>query len=377
MPFDPVEYQSDSNPNKKENPMTTRRFFILTALGLLLVCSLLGCSREAQEERNATSTGGISISGAGATFPAPLYRKWITEYRKIHQSCNISYDAVGSGEGTKRFMAESVDFGASDSAMNDAQMAKVTRGVQLVPATAGAIVLAYNIPDLQGKLRLSRKAYTDIFLGEIRFWNDPRIKADNPGLDLPDLSIVTVVRSDSSGTTWAFTNHLSTISSRWRDAGPGTGKEIDFPGNAMFSRGNGGVATKIKYSWGSIGYVEYGYAKRAGLSMALIENKAGKFIEPGDTGPTQTLSNTHSEMPENLRLFLPDPEGETSYPIVTYSWILLYKTYGEREKWEQLKDFVLWGLTKGQTFGPEFGYAVLPEEVAASARKAVNAIQVL
>ena len=240
-------------------------------------------------------------------------------------------------------MAGSIDFGASDSAMSDEKIAKVQQGVQLVPATAGSIVLAYNIPDLKGKLRLNRKVYTDIFLGKIRFWNDPLIKADNPGLNLPELNIVTVVRSDSSGTTWAFTNHLSTISAQWRESGPGTGKEIDFPGNAMFGRGNGGVATKIKYSWGSIGYVEYGYAKRAGLPMALIENRSGKFIEPSDKSPTDTLANTHKRMPENLRLFLPDPEGDTSYPIVTYSWLLLYKHYDDSRKLGKTQGFCFMG----------------------------------
>ncbi len=338
---------------------------------LTILLALSGCrgNQETQSGNNA-----IHISGAGSTFAAPLYNKWIEVYTKNHADVSISYDAVGSGEGSKRFIAGTVDFGASDSAMTDEKMAEVSGGVQLVPATAGAIVLAYNIPDLNGKLKLSRKVYVDIFLGRIRFWDDPHIKKDNPELKLPSLNIVTVVRSDSSGTTWAFTNHLSSISKEWRENGPRVGKEIDFPGNAMFGSGNGGVATKIKHSWGSIGYVEYGFAKRAALSMALLENKAGNFVEPNESSPTETLANTASTMPANLRLFLPDPDGKTSYPIVTYSWLLLNKRYDDKKQTTKLKEFISWGLTEGQKFGSKLGYAPLPGQVADAAAKAVNDI---
>lgn len=357
--------------HSKGNPMK-RKFIFLSLAALSVVLLLGGCSSDQKE--TSVSTQSVQLVGAGATFPAPLYKKWIEEYRNVHPEISISYDAVGSGEGIKRFMAETVDFGASDSAMKDEQMAKVVRGAQLVPATAGSIVLAYHIPDLNGGLRLSREVYTDIFLGKIRYWNNERIKALNPELKLPKLNIVTVVRSDSSGTTFAFTNHLSTINPDWKNNGPGVGKKIDFPGNAMFGRGNGGVATKIKNSWGSIGYVEYGYAKRAGLTMASLENKAGNFIQPSDDSPTAALANTSKTMPDNLRLFIPDPEGTDSYPIVTYSWLLLYKSYDDANKLAALKDFVIWGLTEGQQYGPDFGYAPLPDEVSELALNAVKAI---
>ncbi len=355
--------------------MLLNRLFVISFLAIHTVAFLSGCSGSKDDEQQPTTKKQvIHLHGAGATFPAPLYKRWITEYQKIHQDIQITYDAIGSGAGTKLFIAGNVDFGASDSAMNDEQIAKVSRGVQLIPATAGSIVLAYNIPDLGGKLHLSRKLYVDIFLGKIRFWDDPRIKKENPDLHLPSLSIVTVVRSDSSGTTWAFSNHLSTISKKWREQGPGTGKELDFPGNAMFGNGNSGVSTKIKHSWGSIGYVEYGFAKRAGLDMAILENKAGNFIEPNDSSPTETLANTHAQMPANLRLFLPDPDGDTSYPVVTYSWLLLYKQYDDMTKLEKLQGFIRWGLLEGQKFAPEFGYAPLPSEVAKSALNALEAI---
>ncbi len=355
--------------------MILNRFLIISFLALQFLTFLCGCSEDKDNEQQpATENKVVLLHGAGATFPAPLYQKWIVEYQKNHKDVAISYDAIGSGAGTKLFISEQVDFGASDSAMNDEQVSKVSKGVQLIPATAGSIVLAYNIPDLGGRLRLSRELYVDIFLGKIRFWDDPRIKKENPNLQLPSLSVVTVVRSDSSGTTWAFSNHLSSISKLWREQGPGTGKELDFPGNAMFGSGNSGVSTKIKHSWGSIGYVEYGFAKRAGLDMAILENKAGNFIEPNESSPTETLANTYAQMPSNLRLFLPDPDGDTSYPIVTYSWLLLYKQYDNKEKWEKLRGFVRWGLLEGQKFSSDLGYAPLPPAVAKSALKAIKAI---
>ena len=355
------------NNNKKH-------LFALLAVMFFNIVLLSGCGYDDKAEKSEKTVAGIQIVGAGATFPAPLYKKWIEEYVSVDQNVTINYDPVGSGQGIKRFMAGGVDFGASDAAMKDEQMAQVASGAQLVPATAGSIVLAYNIPDLEG-LKLSRGVYTDIFLGKIRFWNDSRIQKDNPGLKLPNLSIVTVARNDSSGTTFAFTNHLSAISSEWKNNGPGRGKKIDFPGNVMLANGNGGVATKIKHSWGSIGYVEYGYSKRAGLNMASLENRAGKYIQPSGESPTLTLANTSKSMPENLRLFITDPEGDTSYPIVTYSWLLLYKNYDDKEKLSRLKSFVSWSLTEGQKFGPDFGYAPLPSDVVDLALQAVDSIQ--
>ncbi len=315
------------------------------------------------------------IVGAGATFPNPLYQRWIKEFAKTGAAYSIFYDAVGSGDGVKRFMAGTVDFGASDSAMTDDQMAEVPGGVQLIPATAGIIVLAYNLPNTVGELRLNREVYADIFLGRIRSWDDERIKALNPQLKLPRLSIVTCTRSDSSGTTWAFTNHLSAVSGQWRDQGPGTGKKVDWPGNSMAGRYNEGVATKIRHSWGSIGYVEYGVAKRAGLAMASLENKAGHFVRPHDASGTTTLANTVGQLPANLRMFLPDPDGQDSWPIITYSWLLLNKTGADTQKAGRVREFVRWGLTSGQQYAQEHGFAPLPAGVTSAALQALDALR--
>jgi phosphate transport system substrate-binding protein len=353
--------------------MTARQMVVLAVIALA-VC--LVCPVEPAQAGTASKTvppGTMHINGAGATFPAPLYKKWIEEYQKRRPEVLVSYDAVGSGEGVKEFMAGRVEFGASDAAMSDAQIAEVARGVQLVPAVAGSIVLAYNLEGLAGELKLTRDVYVDIFLGKIKSWDDLRIKRINPKLNLPKSDIALVVRQDSSGTTYAFTNHLSAISDEWRDRGPGVGTLVDWPGNAMAARGNEGVAGRVKLSKGSIGYVEYGIARRAGLSMAWLENKAGQFIEPHGGSGLATLLNT--SLPENLRVFFPDPDGQDSYPIVTYSWLLLYKQYDDAQKLAALKQFVRWCLTAGQESNESLGFVRLPPQIIARAMEALDKVR--
>ena len=350
--------------------MPARRWIVLW---VVLVVGSSGLSCTSDKPASSKTVGPLSLQGAGATFPAPLYKKWLEEYNKSHPEVQVSYEAVGSGEGTKRFMAGTVDFGASDAAMSDEEMAAVKTGVQLIPVVAGSIVLAYNLEGLGGELQLRRDIYVDIFLGKITTWNDPRITAINPGLNLPGDNIAIVVRQDSSGTTYAFTNHLSAVSEAWRNRGPGTGRVIDWPGNAMVAPGNEGVAGRIKQSKGSIGYVEYGIAKRAGLTMARLENKAGHMIQPHGGSGLATL--IHTELPENLRAFFPDPDGKESYPIVTYSWLLLPRQYDDPKKAAALKAYIAWCLTEGQAFNESLGYIRLAPQVAARASAAIQRLQ--
>ena len=315
------------------------------------------------------------LVGAGATFPAPLYLHWIKVYQQANPGLTIEYKPVGSGDGVKMFLADEVDFGASDAAMTDEQIQKAPHGAQLIPATAGIIVLAYNLPGLHGPLKLSRSVYTAILQGKIKKWNDPLLTKDNPDLNLPNRDIVVAARSDSSGTTFAMTNHLSAVSADWRDRGPGVGKKIQWPGNHMLGRGNGGVARKIQISEGAIGYVEYGYAKRAALSMAVLENKAGEFISANPSSGSTTLKNMHASLPSNLRLFMPDPEGSGSYPIITYSWLILRKNYQDEGKRDKLKKFVSWGVREGQKYAADFGYTPLPDEVVRQDLEALNTVR--
>lgn len=325
-------------------------------------------------EGASAQTDNVALSGGGATFPAPLYQRWISAFAERQPEIKISYKAVGTGEGIHDFLAEALDFAGSDAALSDEQIAQVKRGAVLLPVTAGIIVLAYHIKDLNGPLKLPREVYEDIFAGKITRWNDARIQSVNPDLKLPNQNITIVARQDSSGTTYAFTNHLSAISQAWRDRGPGVGKVVDWPGNAMTAKGNEGVASRIKVSEGSIGYMEYGFAQRLQLPMAWLENKAGRFVEPSEHSGTETLIRNTQRMPDNLRLLIPDPDGDDAYPILTLSWLLLYQHYPNQAKISALKQFVQFGLTEGQRYSRDLGYASLPDEIVSRSLKALDTI---
>lgn len=322
----------------------------------------------------AQGDGRIVLQGAGATFPAPLYKKWIAEYGKLDPKVVIDYRDVGSGEGTRRFLDRAVDFGASDSALSDEQLASAV-DAKLVPTTAGMIVLAYHLPGFAGTLKLPRAVYPEIFAGRIDKWNDPRIQAANPGMALPDRQTVLAVRLDSSGTTFAFTNHLVAASEAWRRAGSGPSSLVGWKGNAMLARGNEGVAALVKRNPWTIGYVEFGYAKRLGLAMAALENRAGRFVEPGPAAGEAALAASLAEVPANLRVFVPDPGGEGSYPIVSLTWLLLRQKNPEPARADALRRFVDWGLTDGQAQGGPLGYVALPPGLVERARAVARGIE--
>ena len=310
------------------------------------------------------------ISGAGATFPAPLYQRWGVEFNKVQPGIQVNYQSVGSGAGVKNFMQGVVDFGASDAAMTDDEIAKVSAGVVLIPATAGEIVYAYNLPGVIG-LKLTREVMAGIYLGTVKKWNDPAIVKANPDLKLPNNPIQVAYRSDGSGTTYVFTQHLSEISDDFDDQ-VGTDKSVTFP-VGVGGKGNEGVTALIKQSPGTIGYVEYGYAKDNGLSMASLQNKSGNFVAPDIASARDTLSNV--PLPENLRIWPVDPEGANDYPIVSFTWLLLYKKYPNAEKLKALKEFVSWGLTAGQSFSESLGYVPLPQPVVEKAKAALDTVQ--
>jgi phosphate transport system substrate-binding protein len=345
-------------------------------VGLLAV--LAGCTRSEPEAQAKPPPGGVLLTGAGATFPSVLYNRWFNVYHDSHPNTLIKYAAVGSGEGVRRFIGknvgeeERVDFGASDAAMSDAEIERANNNALMVPLTAGCVVLAYKLPGFQGDLKLSRRAYAGIFLGEIKQWNDPLIAKSNPGVKLPNLTIATVVRQDGSGTTFAFTKNLDAISEKWRNQfGPAT--LVNWPGNAMRGKGNEGVAGLIGKSDGAIGYVGYEFARKIGLDSAALENQDGKFVKPSDESCHAGLAA--ADMPENLRVFVPDPKGANSYPIVTFSWILLRKNYKNAETANALRDLFLWCLQDGQRYSPELGYVRVPASVAEKAAAALNSIK--
>jgi len=342
-------------------------------LALLSACT----SSKAGEGDAKLPPGSVLLTGAGSSFDAVLFNRWFTVYHNSHPNVYIKYASVGSGEGVRRFIGEGVaddqkvDFGASDAAMSDAELARVNNDVLMVPVTSACVVLAYNLPNFHGDLKLSREAYAGIFLGEITNWNDPRIAKTNPGVKLPNLTIVTAVREDNSGTTFAFTNNLAAASDRWRSLyGPAV--MVNWPGNAMRAKGNEGVAGMIEKSVGSIGYVGYEFANRLGLDMAALENKEGKYIQPSEQSCMSGLAT--AELPDNLRAFVPDPNGAESYPIVTYSWVLLRKTYPDAQTANALRDLVRWSLQDGQRYSSQIGYVPVPSAVAYKALAALNGV---
>ncbi|MEM8722556.1 MAG: phosphate ABC transporter substrate-binding protein PstS [Cyanobacteria bacterium P01_G01_bin.39] len=342
---------------------------------LALTIGLTACG-GGTETSNTDGEGGdagaesVSLTGAGASFPAPIYQRWFSEYNKQNPNVQVSYQSVGSGAGVEQFTQGTVDFGASDVAMKDEEIAAVERGVALLPMTAGSIVLAYNLPDVP-ELRLSRQAYVDILLGKITKWNDPAIAELNPDANLPDSDITVVHRSDGSGTTGVFTQHLSAVSPEWSEK-VGDGKTVEWP-TGLGAKGNEGVTAQILQTEGSIGYVEYGYAKQQDIPAATLENKSGQYIAPSSESASNALGA--ATLPENLRAFVTDPEGEESYPIVTYTWILAYENYDDPSKLNAFKDVVNWSLTEGQNYAEELGYIPLPENVVEKVQAELETIQ--
>jgi len=337
---------------------------VLTAFVILLVC-FQGYALGADE-----SPAHVRLTGAGASFPAPLYNKWFKDFHAHHQNVQVDYQSVGSGSGVKNFINKTVDFGASDAAMTKEEIAQVAAGVQLLPMTAGSIVLAYNLPGVP-ELKLSREAYAGIFLGKVTKWNDPAIAKSNPGVNLPDSPINVIVRADSSGTTNVFTRHLSTISAEFAKS-PGINNMPNWSVGTR-SKGNEGVTAAIRTTPGSIGYIEYGYAAFQKVSMATIENKAGKFVKPTPEAAQAALAAV--ELPADLVAWVSDPDGDASYPVVTFTWMLFYKKYDDANKLKAVKDVVEYCLTEGQRSSALLGYIPLPASVVARDKAALENIQ--
>jgi phosphate transport system substrate-binding protein len=318
-----------------------------------------------------SASAATPLQGAGATFPAPLYQRWIAEYTKGNPDVQINYQGVGSGAGIKQFTQNLVSFGASDAAMTDAEIKAVKQGVVLIPATAGSIVLAYNLPGVEN-LKLSREAYVGIFLGKITKWNDPAITKANAGAKLPATAITVCERSDGSGTTFVFTKHLSAISPAFKDQ-VGEGTSVTWP-IGVAGKGNDGVTALIKQTPGAIGYIEYGYAQHNKLPFAALQNKSGEFVTATTASGGATLATT--QFPADLlRAWPSDPDGKESYPIATFTWLLLYKNYDNTSIGEAVKKFVNFGITDGQKFAEDLGYIPLPKEVVDKNLEALKTVQ--
>jgi phosphate transport system substrate-binding protein len=298
------------------------------------------------------------INGAGATFPYPIYSKWFDEYAKVDTSVRFNYQSIGSGGGQKQITERTVDFGASDGPMSNENLAKAPGKLLHIPTVAGADVITYNLPG-NPKLKLDGDAIVNIFMGNITKWNDPKITALNPDVNLPDLPIVVVHRSDGSGTTYIFVDYLSNISSVWADS-VGKGTSVKWP-VGLGGKGNEGVAGQVKQVSGAIGYVELIYVKQNKMAYADVKNSTGNFITPSLDSIMAALAT--AKIPDDFRFSMVNPSGEKAYPIAGTTWLLVYEQQKNATKGKKLVEFLNWALTKGEGMATTLDYAPLPESV--------------
>jgi len=295
------------------------------------------------------------INGAGATFPQPIYTKWFDEYSKVDTSVRFNYQGIGSGGGQKQILAETVDFGASDGPMSDENLAKAPRALWHIPTVAGAVVISYNLPG-NPTLKLDGPTLAGIFLGKITKWNDPAIVAQNSGVNLADQDIVVVHRSDGSGTSYIFTDYLSTISAEWK-AKVGKNTSVNWP-TGLGGKSNAGVTGQIKQSPGAIGYVELAYARQNNLPFADMKNAAGVYVTPSIDSVTEALAT--ATIPEDFRFSMVNAPGEKAYPIAGATWLLVYQQQKDAAKGKKLVEFLKWAYVDGEKMAASLDYAPLP-----------------
>ncbi|MBI3288232.1 MAG: phosphate ABC transporter substrate-binding protein PstS [Elusimicrobia bacterium] len=311
------------------------------------------------------------LNGAGATFPYPIYSKWFDEYHKAKPELQINYQSIGSGGGIRQITEKTVDFGATDGPMTNQQMFKVDGKILHVPTVLGAVVPAYNLKGVE-ELKLSGQVLADIFLGKITRWTDPAIAKLNPEAKLPDAPITVVHRSDGSGTTYCFVDYLSKVSAQWKKK-VGANTAVNWP-VGLGGKGNEGVAGLVKQTPNALGYIELIYAKQNGIAFASVQNKAGKFVKASVEGVTAAADAAAKSMPKDYRVSITDAPGEETYPISTFTWLLISEKNAEG-KGAILRDFLRWMLKEGQGMAGALGYAPLPSSVNAMVAQTLETIK--
>ena len=309
------------------------------------------------------ASGSITLQGAGATFPDPLYEVWFQTYNGKYSNVQIDYQSIGSGGGIKAITEGTVDFGASDAPMKDTELAALPAGSKMlhIPTALGAVVVIYNLPGVTD-LQLDSANVAGIFLGTIKKWNDPAIAANNPGVTLPATSILVAHRSDGSGTTNAFTTYLDTVSPEWHSK-VGAGKEVNWP-TGVGAQGNDGVAGAVKQTEGAVGYVELQYATTGKIASAKLKNADGQFVAGSTAGVTAAAEAAVSSFPADFRQApIINGAGPTTYPIASYTFLLVYQDQKDANKGKTLVSFINWALTDGQAAEDGLGYAALPKPV--------------
>ncbi|MFN8571151.1 MAG: phosphate ABC transporter substrate-binding protein PstS [Gemmatimonadaceae bacterium] len=311
-----------------------------------------------------TQAQGVDLTGAGATFPNPIYSKWFSTYA-TKQGVKINYQSIGSGGGIRQLSEQTVDFGATDGPMSDDEMGKAKGGrIIHVPTVIGAVAITYNLPGLTQPLNLDGGIVADLFLGKIKKWNDSRIAKLNPGVAIPDKNVLVVHRSDGSGTTYIFTDYLSTVSKEWL-SGPGRGKEVQWPAG-LGGKGNEGVAGQVRQLAGSVGYVELAYARQNKLAYAAVKNASGAYVLPSVEAATAAAEGVAAKLSpkSDYRISIVNAPGAKAYPISSFTWIILYQQQPDAAKGKKLVDFLKWALTTGQADAPTLDYAPLPSVMA-------------
>ena len=325
---------------------------ILAAAAALVVCA------------SASVANAQKLNGAGATFPYPIYSKWFSEYSASHGGVQINYQSLGSGAGIRQVTAGTVDFGASDGPMSDAQLAASKVKIQHIPTVLGAVVPVYNLQGVRGGLKFSPDVLADIYLGKITNWNDTRIAKDNPGVNLPNTEIFVVHRSDGSGTSYIFTDFLSKVSADWQ-AGPGKGTSPSWP-RGIGAKGNEGVAGMVRQTPGALGYVELIYALQNKIEMGKVKNAAGVFVTPTIESVTAAAASL-KQMPADYRVSITNAPGKDSYPISSFTWLLVPNPAPDAVKGKVIKDFLNWML-EHESEATALNYSPLPASVAAKVK---------
>ncbi|MGA3195652.1 MAG: phosphate ABC transporter substrate-binding protein PstS [Terriglobales bacterium] len=314
---------------------------------------------------------GTMLNGAGATFPYPMYSKWFSEYNKMHPDVQINYQSIGSGGGIRQVLNGTVDFGASDGPMTDEQLKEAKIKILHIPTVLGADVPAYNVPGVSGELKFSSDALANIFLGKITNWNDPAIAKSNPGVKLPNQSIIVVHRSDGSGTTYIWTDYLSKVSKEWEST-VGKGTSVKWP-VGLGGKGNEGVAGQIRQLPGSIGYIELIYAVENKITFGSVQNAAGNFVKASLEGVTEAAASVKN-MPADFRVSITNAPGKTAYPISSFTWLLIPVQSKDAAKGKIITDFLNWMLTDGQKMTAQLSYAPLPNSVDEKVKAAIKQV---
>ncbi len=315
--------------------------------------------------------GQTQLNGAGATFPYPMYSKWFSEYNKLHPDVQINYQSIGSGGGIRQVLNGTVDFGASDGPMTDEQLKEAKTKILHIPTVLGADVPAYNVPGVSGELKFTPESLAGIFLGKIQKWNDPAIAQVNPGVNLPNQSIIVVHRSDGSGTTYIFTDYLSKISKEW-EATAGKGTSVKWP-VGLGGKGNEGVAGQIRQLQGSVGYVELVYAVENKITFGSVRNAAGNFVKASLDAVTEAAASS-PKMPADFRVSITNAPGKTAYPISSFTWLLIPVQAKDPKKGKIIADFLDWMVSDGQKMTSQLSYAPLPQNVVEKVKAAIKQI---